>query len=245
MEPVNHYGENGRVLKPDNSINHNYPKLYKVNISFNVIILLFFNFSFFLSFLVDGALGLSLEERAKLASEARYALKIYSRERCYLPGRIFARLYDGIRHWQDFGYWSTEGMTWPEVKLKYSREARKVLGENATDDQIIAFVYRRIVDRACSTNGWIDHLADKKMLDVVGANVELILNQKKDKEPIPSLDENEYSFDFYDSTNSESESSLSLEPSLAVVIPIIVIPWIHKHIVNNMLLHKLKHLFSV
>ena len=37
---------------------------------------------------IDGALGLTLEERAKLASEARHALRIYARERCFLVRRL-------------------------------------------------------------------------------------------------------------------------------------------------------------
>ena len=36
---------------------------------------------------IDGALGLSLEERAKIASANRHALRIYARERCVLPAR--------------------------------------------------------------------------------------------------------------------------------------------------------------
>lgn len=60
--------------------------------------------------LVDGSLGLSLQERAELASACRHALRIYSRERCHLPGRILARLYDGLRHMHDFGYWSENGI---------------------------------------------------------------------------------------------------------------------------------------
>ena len=62
------------------------------------------------SLIVDGSLGLSLQERAELASACRHALRIYSRERCHLPGRILARLYDGLRHMHDFGYWSQDGM---------------------------------------------------------------------------------------------------------------------------------------
>ena len=41
---------------------------------------------------IDGALGLTLEQRAQLAAEARHALRLYSRERCHLPGRMVSRL---------------------------------------------------------------------------------------------------------------------------------------------------------
>ena len=108
---------------------------------------------------IEGALGLSLEERARLASEARHALRVYSRERCHLPGRIAARLYDGLRHWQIFGYWSSDGMTWEEVKRKYGREARLALGANATEDEVAMYIYRRIVDKACTTNSLFDNIA--------------------------------------------------------------------------------------
>lgn len=65
---------------------------------------------------IDGALGLTLEERAKLASEARHALRVYSRERCFLPYRVAAQVYDGIRHFQLFGYYKCDGMSWAEVR---------------------------------------------------------------------------------------------------------------------------------
>lgn len=66
---------------------------------------------------IDGALGLSLEQRAEIASANRHALRLYSRERCHLPARIVARLYDGLRHLHCFGYWKSQGMDWNEVCL--------------------------------------------------------------------------------------------------------------------------------
>lgn len=110
---------------------------------------------------IDGALGLSLEERAKMASQARHALRLYSRERCHLPARVVARLYDGLRHWHDFGSWSPEGMSWVEIKGKYTEEARRTLGLTATKEEVELFVYRRIIDKACSTNKFFDDLAQK------------------------------------------------------------------------------------
>jgi len=104
-------------------------------------------------------LNLTLEERAKLAAEARRTLRLYSRERCHLPGRVVARLYDGLRHLQTFGYWSTDGMNWKEVKDKYSRDAKSQLGPLATQEDIELQVYRRIIDRACATNKWFDDVA--------------------------------------------------------------------------------------
>ena len=59
--------------------------------------------------IVDGALGLSLVERAHLASANRHALRLYSRERCHLPSRLVAALYDGLRHLHYFGTWCASG----------------------------------------------------------------------------------------------------------------------------------------
>lgn len=52
---------------------------------------------------VDGAGGLSLEELARLASTARHAARLYARERCALPSRVVAHLYDGLRHLKNYG----------------------------------------------------------------------------------------------------------------------------------------------
>jgi len=117
---------------------------------------------------IDGALGLSLEERARLAAEARHSLRLYVRDRQRLPGRLVARLYDGLRHLVDFGSWSSNGMTWEEVKQKYTREAREELGDSATEEDLQLFVYRRIVDRACVTNALFDQLAEEGTLQALG-----------------------------------------------------------------------------
>lgn len=46
---------------------------------------------------------LSLEEQARLASTARHAARLYARERCALPSRVVAHLYDGLRHLKNYG----------------------------------------------------------------------------------------------------------------------------------------------
>lgn len=108
---------------------------------------------------VDGVLGLTLKERAQLAAEARFALKNYARERCHLPGRVLSRIYDGVRHYQVFGYWSSEGMSVEKIKMKYKLEAIKVLGQEATEDEVDMYVYNRIVEKSCVTNKIFDELA--------------------------------------------------------------------------------------
>ena len=110
---------------------------------------------------VDGSLGLTLEERAQLASASRHALRTYSRERCHLPGRLLALLYDGIRHMHFCGSWSSTGMTWQEVQLKYQKAAKIALGSNASQEDISFFVYRTIVQKSCSTNEFFDRMAYK------------------------------------------------------------------------------------
>ena len=110
---------------------------------------------------VDGSLGLTLEERAQLASASRHALRTYSRERCHLPGRLLALFYDGIRHMHFFGSWSSTGMTWQEVQLKYQKAAKIALGSDASQEDIAFFVYRTIVQKSCSTNEFFDRMAYK------------------------------------------------------------------------------------
>jgi hypothetical protein len=58
-----------------------------------------------------------------------------------------------------FGYWSSDGMSWQEVKEKYAREGRRELGEDASEESVALFVYRRIVDRACASNALFDEVA--------------------------------------------------------------------------------------
>lgn len=111
---------------------------------------------------IDGALGLSLEERATIASANRHVLRMYARERCHLPARVIARVYDGLRHLYIFGTWNSDGMTWDEVKQKYSDEARK-LGYTS-EEEILLFVYNRIVDRSSVTNSFFDDIA-KSLMD--------------------------------------------------------------------------------
>jgi hypothetical protein len=60
---------------------------------------------------VDGALNLSLAERAHLASANRHALRLYARERCYLPSRLLAMMFDGLRHLNGCGNWCATGKT--------------------------------------------------------------------------------------------------------------------------------------
>jgi len=72
-----------------------------------------------------------------------------------------ARIMDGVRHVQNFGYWSSSGMTCDEVLLKYERRVRSTLGEGADDHVVRLIAYRMILERACETNALVDEMALK------------------------------------------------------------------------------------
>jgi hypothetical protein len=66
----------------------------------------------------------------------------------------------------DFGYWSPDGMTWSEVKMKYRREVLQAMKEELrdraarlSDEELERRVYERIVERACNTNSFFDKMA--------------------------------------------------------------------------------------
>jgi hypothetical protein len=125
---------------------------------------------------VDTSLG-SLEERARIAAEARIALRLYARERCHVHGRIFAEIYDGIRHVNVYGYWSSNGMRWEEIKLKYTQEAERTLGPNSSPELKTIYMCERILDKASSTNSVVDQLNDpgairRALLGILSNHVE-------------------------------------------------------------------------
>ncbi|CAM9169245.1 unnamed protein product [Chrysoparadoxa australica] len=99
-----------------------------------------------------------LEERARLASRARHAARLYARERCALPSRVAAHLYDGFRHFQKYGTWRGSGMTWEEIWDKYEYQVR---GEfpSADDDEVRERTCRIILAKSCCTNPMFDKLA--------------------------------------------------------------------------------------
>ena len=109
----------------------------------------------------EGYLGLTLEERAYKAVLARNALRLYSRERCFLYGRVYSELFAGMKHLKTYGYCSTSGLSWEEAKLKYYKEAQSVLGPSSRlEDEsfLYEYVYKRIIEKSCTTNPVIDNL---------------------------------------------------------------------------------------
>lgn len=117
---------------------------------------------------IDGALGLSLKQRAEIASANRHALRLYARERCHLPARIIAKLYDGLRHLHSFGTWNSDGMSWTEVKQKYSLEAKAQGCE--TEEDVLLFVYNRIVEKASATNPLFDEISASNQIMKADSN---------------------------------------------------------------------------
>lgn len=114
--------------------------------------------------------GLQPDELAPLAFEARKAAKEYARERCHVPGRILAIAYDGFRHLKTYGSWSSNGMTWEEIWLKYEQQVKDEISEIweethgtssptalATAD-LSTKVCLKILERSCITNDQIDRL---------------------------------------------------------------------------------------
>ena len=100
--------------------------------------------------------SLPLEERAKLAAEARIALKLYVRERCYIGGRLSAELYDGLRHLRVYRKWSTRGLSYQQIKEKYFKEAVQALGKEAHYELCLEYMYKRILQGSCNTNSIFD-----------------------------------------------------------------------------------------
>mmetsp|Transcript_27270 Transcript_27270/g.41790 ORF Transcript_27270/g.41790 Transcript_27270/m.41790 type:complete len:652 (-) Transcript_27270:203-2158(-) len=113
----------------------------------------------------------SPEDLAPLAFEARLAAKKYARERCHLPGRLAAQVYDGFRSWKTWGTWSIEGMTWDQIWHKYETQiVEEYLEDNEDEDryekmdfdllqeEITAQICLRILERSCNTNSALDAL---------------------------------------------------------------------------------------
>lgn len=107
----------------------------------------------------------SSTDLAPLAFEARIAAKKYARERCVLPGRVAAMVYDGFRSWRTWGTWSVEGMSWDQVWSKYETqileeymEGNSYVDLDGFHEEITSQVCARILERSCITNAAVDKL---------------------------------------------------------------------------------------
>jgi hypothetical protein len=118
------------------------------------------------------AQGLTPDELAPLAYEARCAAKQYARERCNLPGRVASMMFDGVRHVKSYGKWSSKGLTWDQIWEKYEQQVLEDLMasfENGSEDgtsvvstasvkDLTTQVCKKILERSCSTNGLVDRV---------------------------------------------------------------------------------------
>jgi hypothetical protein len=75
-----------------------------------------------------------LKDKAYIASMARYAAKLYTRERSMVPERAAANLYDGARHFSRTGRLSWTGPTVDEIWLKYESDLRREYGYACDED---------------------------------------------------------------------------------------------------------------
>jgi hypothetical protein len=122
-----------------------------------------------------------IEARARLASAARRAAKLYVRERSILPARIAAHVYDAVRCKMQLGRFAWSGMTVDDVWTKYEQQilrecyaeeadlgADDALESDLDDDEyrmlrlgideaeVARRVGERILQRACRTNAHLD-----------------------------------------------------------------------------------------
>jgi len=112
--------------------------------------------------------GLTPDELAPLAFEARRAAKQYARERCHVPGRVMATAFDGFRHLKTYGNWSSKGLSWEELWVKYEDQVKQEMVLELLDDDeeeeecdISNLVCLKILERSCITNQQIDKLVLK------------------------------------------------------------------------------------
>jgi hypothetical protein len=120
-------------------------------------------------------LGVRPEELAPLAYEARKAAKLYARERCHVPARIAACMYDGLRQLKRYGKFQPSGMSYDQVWDKYRRltymeiprrprQRRQPRGDDEierggwTEEEIIARTCMKILESSCRTNPRIDQI---------------------------------------------------------------------------------------
>lgn len=104
-------------------------------------------------------LGVRPEELAHLAYKARKAAKLYSRERCTVPARIGANLFDGWRQFRKYGRFQPAGMSYDQIWDKYRSLIEEDLEDDIrTEEEIVAQTCLKILERSCKTNERIDQI---------------------------------------------------------------------------------------
>jgi hypothetical protein len=129
-------------------------------------------------------LGVDPEELAPLAYQARKAAKLYARERCQVPARIAANLFDGFRQWRRYGRFQPSGMSYQQLWDKYYHQQLEEVGSSlhefrtrddkinvqdnlhlddmVTEEEIVSQTCQKILERACTTNDVVDQMFFKK-----------------------------------------------------------------------------------
>ena len=133
-------------------------------------------------------LGVEPEELAPLAYKARKAAKLYARERCQVPARLAANLFDGFRQWRRYGRFQPAGMSYEQLWEKYYHEqlqehcsidddcvdeeymgdleasmaaavSRSLeLDDSVTEEEIVTQTCQKILEKSCTTNEMVDHM---------------------------------------------------------------------------------------
>jgi hypothetical protein len=130
--------------------------------------------------LYNTGVGVHPSDLAPLAYQARVAAKLYARERCFVPARVAANLYDGFRQWRRYGSFDMAGMSYQQVWNKYAASITDEEDEDCEipnsnnnnsssgggrhgdpDDglderDVTAKICLKILERSCETNQMID-----------------------------------------------------------------------------------------
>lgn len=108
--------------------------------------------------------GVQPEDLAPLAYQARVAAKLYARERCRVPSRIMAALFDGFRTLKRYGKFQPVGMSYNQVWAKYEAQVLEDLEDTAAEDHqelidanvAVRKICLRILESSCRTNSNVD-----------------------------------------------------------------------------------------
>jgi hypothetical protein len=104
--------------------------------------------------------GVQPEDLAPLAYQARVSAKLYARERCQVPARLAATLYDGFRQWKRYGKFQGSGMSYDQVWEKYQKAIMDDCShrnfDDLTEQDVTAKICLKILERSCTTNERID-----------------------------------------------------------------------------------------
>jgi hypothetical protein len=142
-------------------------------------------------------LGLEPEDLAPLAYQARVAAKMYARERCQVPSRVLANLFDGYRQWKTYGKFQTAGMSYDQVWEKYQNmireELRTDVAEDLTEQDVTAKICLKILERSCETNERIDRWvlppdSDENQHDLTSITEKLETDVRKLLHPVTSME---------------------------------------------------------